>query len=370
MHCKWMRNPRKRIENRRFSFVSQALPRVYKDLSPCPPKSPYNIAFLCLPGSSDPVSLLQIDPLVPNPAIRPIKPLSPIMSTTTTTIQTKSFSLSPHPSSSIPRGPVDASLNFFDPPADGSVPFDYVEPPADGSPQTNYTVSSHPVRIDDIRGSESAFNLDKHAFAAVPAPPGLPDADFADDASIRRTYYPEVERLLLTRLAGHPSRVVVFDHTVRRALPDADRAPVQRVHVDQTPASAARRVRSHVRADEAERILALGERVRLVNVWRPLNGAVESFPLAVADSSSLPADRVVAIERRYPTFAGQTAGIRYDEATRWYYWSGMTDSERLLLQCYDSESGARVPHTAFEDPRAGEGAKPRESIEVRALVFG
>ena len=30
----------------------------------------------------------------------------------------------------------------------------------------------------------------------------------------------------------------------------------------------------------------------------------------------------------------------------------------------------RVPHTAFVDPRTPEGAPGRESIEVRALVFG
>jgi hypothetical protein len=29
-----------------------------------------------------------------------------------------------------------------------------------------------------------------------------------------------------------------------------------------------------------------------------------------------------------------------------------------------------VPHTAFVDPRTPKGAKGRESIEVRALVYG
>jgi hypothetical protein len=54
----------------------------------------------------------------------------------------------------------------------------------------------------------------------------------------------------------------------------------------------------------------------------------------------------------------------------------MTGDERLLLKCSDSK-GYRdgdvaqwVPHTAFTDGRTPEGARPRESIEVRALVFG
>ena len=48
----------------------------------------------------------------------------------------------------------------------------------------------------------------------------------------------------------------------------------------------------------------------------------------------------------------------------------MENNERLFLECFDSEKGGRVPHTAFVDPRTPEGARHRESIEVRALVFG
>lgn len=59
------------------------------------------------------------------------------------------------------------------------------------------------------------------------------------------------------------------------------------------------------------------------------------------------------------------------------YLSGMRDDERLLLKCADlwdvvdgEVIGKRMPHTAFTDPRSWVGARPRESIEVRALVFG
>lgn len=43
-----------------------------------------------------------------------------------------------------------------------------------------------------------------------------------------------------------------------------------------------------------------------------------------------------------------------------------------LIKCYDSETrpglARRVPHSSFIDP-AEEDKKPRESIELRALVF-
>ena len=141
-----------------------------------------------------------------------------------------------------------------------------------------------------------------------------------------------------------------------------------RVHIDQTPASAEARVRVHLPPAEAEELLK--GRYRLVNVWRPLNGTVESSPLAVADSTTVPSDALVGVEHRYPDRTGETAGVKFDEGMRWWFWEGMGDGERLLLQCFDSESGSRVPHTAFKVREDEGGLKERESIEVRALIFG
>jgi hypothetical protein len=266
----------------------------------------------------------------------------------------------------IPRGPVTARLSFYQAPPDGAPPHNYVEPPPN-TPQRNWGDDWRSVTLHDLRGSESSFTLDANAFATHSNVPSAL-SDFSDDAAITRTYYPEVERLLLASLPG-AHRVVLFDHTVRR--PTGARNPVTRVHIDQTPRSAADRVRLHL-GDEAPALLA--GRFRIINVWRPLNGPVMNFPLAVADAQTVSDGDLVPIEHRYPGRNGQTAAVQYNEAQRWWYWSGMTNQERLLLKCYDSseEVGGwgRVPHTAFEDPRTAEGAVGRESVEVRALVFG
>jgi hypothetical protein len=50
----------------------------------------------------------------------------------------------------------------------------------------------------------------------------------------------------------------------------------------------------------------------------------------------------------------------------------MQPDEALLLKCFDSATDGRArfaPHTAFEDPTAPSDALPRESIEIRTLVF-
>lgn len=262
----------------------------------------------------------------------------------------------------IPRGPVTASLSFYQAPADGSAPHNYVEP-LPNTPQRNYGDAWTDVTLQDLRGQEQNFTLDRNAFTTYQNIPS-DEHDFTDDARIKSIYYPEVEKLLLEKVDG-AKRILLFDHTIRR--PTGNRNPVTRVHIDQTTSSAAARVHHHL-PDEAATLLQ--SRYRIINVWRPLNGPVMALPLAVADSATVSDEDLIPIEHRYPDRTGETAAVRFNEEQKWYYWSGMTNDERLLLLCFDSEKGARVPHTAFVDPRTPEGAVGRESIEVRALVFG
>ena len=50
----------------------------------------------------------------------------------------------------------------------------------------------------------------------------------------------------------------------------------------------------------------------------------------------------------------------------------MKQNEVIVFKVYDSSRDGRArftPHTSFEDPNTPAGSPPRESIEVRALVF-
>ncbi len=296
------------------------------------------------------------------------------MSSTTTTTQTATSSTTSttlsgdvKDSSYVPRGPVRTTLNFFQDPADGSKPYNYVEPQPEGQPQRNFGHTEVEVEIDDIRGREDEFYLDKDAFQVFQGVPSQ-EKDFTDDEHIKQVYYPEVEELLLKNVPG-AHKVTIFDHTVRRSNPDAPRAPVTRVHVDQTKRSTEWRVKLHD-PEEADKLLQ--GRYRIINVWRPINGTVQASPLGFASADTVDDDDLVPVEHRYPHRTGETAAVRYNPNQKFYYWSGMDDDERLFLKCYDSQEGVgqRVPHTAFVDPRTPEGAKGRESIEVRALVYG
>lgn len=176
------------------------------------------------------------------------------------------------------------------------------------------------------------------------------------------------------------TRVFIFDHTIRRQLPSGGgapasrslRGPVQRVHIDQSYSASLSRVPHHL-PDEAEQLLK--GRVQIINVWRPISTVLRD-PLAVADAHSVPDSDLVPVGLIYtkPTpRRGETLSVKYNEAHRWYYKSGLTPEEVLFIKCFDTKTDGRarrVPHTAFVDPDTDrEDVPARESIEVRALVF-
>jgi hypothetical protein len=237
------------------------------------------------------------------------------------------------------------------------------EPPP-GVPVWNGIDDPHEVRIEDARGRESEFTLDRNGFALVKAPTTV--ADFYDPEEVKRVYYPEVERLLREKLGA--DRVFIFDHNVRNgARPDLAQPPRQ-VHNDHTVNSAPRRVRDHL-GPEAEDLLK--HRFGVVNVWRPIRGPVQDSPLALCDARTFTDDDLIASDLVYAHVRGETSRVEYRPDHRWYYFSGMQTDEALLIRVHDSANDGRARlsfHTSFENPLTP-GAPPRESIEVRTLVF-
>jgi hypothetical protein len=69
---------------------------------------------------------------------------------------------------------------------------------------------------------------------------------------------------------------------------------------------------------------------------------------------------------------GETYRFTYNPNHSWFYFPNMQRDEALLIKCYDSKQDGRArftAHTAFDDPSSPPNAAPRESIEIRALVF-
>ena len=250
-------------------------------------------------------------------------------------------------------------------------PRNYTYEPPPGTPRSNVVADTHIVPIRDARPIASSLSLDREGFALLREASKVDN--FYDDNEVRRDYYPEVERVI--GQATGADRVFVFDHTVRRRVPGAEdrrdglRQPVPRVHVDHTEVSGPQRVRDLL-PDEADELLR--GRLQVINLWRPIRGPLLDAPLALCDARSVAAKDLVASDLVYPNRIGETYAVRYDAAHRWYYIPAMAADEALLIKCYDSLTDGRArfaPHSAFLDPTTPEDAPPRESIEIRTLVF-
>ncbi|KAJ4301738.1 hypothetical protein N0V90_003831 [Kalmusia sp. IMI 367209] len=261
---------------------------------------------------------------------------------------------------------VDTVLHYYKPNEDGSPPHPtYVD-----KPETYFReAETHPVTVRDVAGKEDQYTLDGNGFQFYKHV--SKEKDFTDDEKIKAEYYPETEQLL--KDATGASRIFIFDHTIRRQIPGNDgtnrslRGPVQRVHIDQSYAAAKSRVPHHLPDDAAE---LLKHRVQIINVWRPIK-TVQRDPLAVAEAHSVSDDSLVVTKLIYPNREGETYNVNYDPGHRWFYKSGLSPEEVILIKCFDSKldgRARRVPHTAFNIPGTEE-KEGRESIEVRCLVF-
>ncbi|BAE56599.1 unnamed protein product [Aspergillus oryzae RIB40] len=139
----------------------------------------------------------------------------------------------------------------------------------------------------------------------------------------------------------------------------------------QSPLGARRRVYQHL-PEEADRLLK--GRAQIVNVWRPLRGPVQDWPLAVMDCSTLAQAHIhpTKLYRNRFELRGETVSISHDESQRWYYLDGQQTDECTLIKIWDSKegiSGHMCAHCAFQHPNTPVDAPLRESVEVRCLVF-
>jgi hypothetical protein len=256
---------------------------------------------------------------------------------------------------------VTASLNYLLPSQEK--PTRYIAEPPPGRPAWNGINEVHAVTIEDGRSHAADFTLDRNGFALRFAPSTV--RDFTNEATITGTYYREAERIVQAELGA--TSVVVFDHTIRG--PNSAREPVLRVHNDYTVRSAAQRVRD-LFPDTAEALLR--NRFAIVNVWRPIGRPVVASPLALCDATSFTDADLIPTDLVYADRVGETASVQFNPSHRWVYFSGMRPDEVLLIKCHDSAADGRARlsfHSAFADPTTPADAPPRESIELRTLVF-
>lgn len=265
---------------------------------------------------------------------------------------------------------VEGPVVYLAPMAEKPHSFTFPQPP--GVPMSNIVTETHTVAIRNMRPIAKDLSLDREGFALIDCPTA--QEDFYNEEELRRVCYPETERAVLAATGG--LRAVIFDHTMRKRawdgedrMPGVPRQPVARIHGDYTEVSGPQRVRD-IMGDEAEALLE--HRFAIVNLWRPIVGPLRDAPLALCHAATVAQQDWVTHDLIYRDRVGEIFALTYNPAHQWFYAPDMGTDEALLLKCYDSKRDGRarfMPHTSFEDPAAPADKLPRESIELRVLVF-
>lgn len=261
---------------------------------------------------------------------------------------------------------VRASVNYLIPPLGRNAV--QVVPLGAGEARRTAEYALTPVLVNDGRRTHVPATLDANGFALGRQVSTV--SDFNDGDEVRAVYYPEMAELV--RRATGAREVFVFDHNVRidggRQTANS-RVPVRIVHNDYTEKSGPQRVRDLMAEDRAHGLL--NGRFAIVNVWRSIAGVVQTAPLGVIDAGSTRPSDFVPTDLVYPDRIGEIYEVAGNPAHDWYYFPRMDENEVLFIKGYDSDATVArfTPHSAFDHPDTPADAPPRESIEIRSLVF-
>ncbi|KAH7109594.1 hypothetical protein B0J11DRAFT_586449 [Dendryphion nanum] len=186
--------------------------------------------------------------------------------------------------------------------------------PLAGVPFTNIQPMPVMVHLHDLRGKESCVNLDNNSLEVLLKVPRPVSTNFDDEDSIKRTYYPKVERQL-RRVILNASKIYIFRHSIchTKNNPKPYNPPALIAHVDHTPT-------------------LLKGRYRLIHFWQSLAGPVYDTPLAIASSSTVCDKDIKTVLTHLEDFNEETGSPVFNKGQKWYYLSRADSDEAILHQ--------------------------------------
>ncbi|KAK3935063.1 hypothetical protein QBC46DRAFT_424225 [Diplogelasinospora grovesii] len=255
-------------------------------------------------------------------------------------------------------------------------PYTFKFPPNNGCPKSNLTHEKiDGIPVEDMRGREDQFQLEKNGFTILKVDTGLEYDDFFTHEGVNQ-YFRLMEEVLKTHLGA--SRVDLFRHCIRKRHPgypvsdgstyDYDQ-PTTVAHVDTSHEGTIDEIRRQY-GKEADELLQ--KRFQWINFWKPLRGPANDWPLVLCDSSLINARKDLAVsDLLYPDLATENSLLYHRGGLRWYYLSDHAPDEIIVFKQSDSMRSAcpGVPHASFCNPLTPKDEPPRQSIEGRVMVF-
>ncbi|KEQ78639.1 hypothetical protein M438DRAFT_360323 [Aureobasidium pullulans EXF-150] len=173
------------------------------------------------------------------------------------------------------------------------------------------------------------------------------------------------------RMSSGVKQINVYDYTKQERYNSLNPAHV--VHFDDSPDGGMGRLQRYLKPEELASFKNDEIRIRFVNVWRPLVAVVEDSPLAMCDRQSVSVSDMFECDKIHEDHIGEGLYLIHNEEQRWYWLPDMTSDEALVFVTWDSQFDEKhpvgPPHAACDDPKPRTSPSPRESIEVRLMVF-
>lgn len=245
-----------------------------------------------------------------------------------------------------------------------------------GFPRTNIKLDERVVAVEDIRGHENEFTINKNGFTIMQVNTKLSYEDFNDDALVKQVYLKEVAEALKSLLGA--SRVQVFEHIVRKrhplfpistGQPYLYNQPTSIAHIDTTPEWSSTMAE---RLNPPHDPPIVKHRYQCLNIWKPLKGPLRDWPLAVCDISTVDINDVHRGDLVHPNFVIENCQVNFNPNQKWHYISDQLPSEAWVFLQSDSKNAwikPGVPHSSFPHPSSQPDDLPRESIEVRCFAW-
>ncbi|KAI1429100.1 hypothetical protein F5Y12DRAFT_729625 [Xylaria sp. FL1777] len=241
---------------------------------------------------------------------------------------------------------------------------------------TNLVWDERQIQVQDFRDRADQFQLDTHGFATRHLP-GF--SELLDRDTITTQYLPAVKDMLHSQIQD-VGTVFVYDWRIRSSRPETTEKrinfsdqtqpllPSNYAHIDAGPVSIFQRVQNSFPSSATN---IIRQRIRAVNVWKPLCNPVDEWALAVCDGTTVKPEDLVETDSVRQGSVSTNYYAKYAPEQRWYYLKHQSPEEALIFKHFDSEPGIRAPYALHASIRqeVPVSAMPRQSIEVRTLIF-
>ncbi|KAL9113631.1 MAG: hypothetical protein Q9227_002369 [Pyrenula ochraceoflavens] len=217
-------------------------------------------------------------------------------------------------------------------------------------PQSNFVLQEHHgIRVTDIRRQLEDFTLQKNGFVVLRLADEIPYEDFFDPERVKvhsdGVSLDSQERVKLSNSHWKTLRLRSTDFrgpywcVYKGAIILLGLVLILAVNLDTTTAETLREViRQH--GDEAEDLL-LKKRIQWINIWKPLRGPLNDWPLTFCDTSNIdPSESFEKADLLYPEFVIENRQIYYSPHYRWHYLSEQQTNEIIVFKQSDTDSEA------------------------------